>query len=596
MIRCTIVETTIQDGEAVSKVSRAIVSDNLTLGRAAACKVYLPAPQVRLEHARIHRAEDGYLQLEGISGAVQVDGQGVDRVRLALHQVIVIGPFEFEVSDLTHGPDCDQPLLKLQFHHKPIDKALSESAPAHGGLRRPLVGLRSVSWLVALLLGLVLLALPLWQAYQPMQSAGNASASASVAAPPAKLDVVWNPGPISSAHRNIGNQCQNCHAKPFERVADKACMVCHQSSGPHIPAHSTLQTKVFAGERCASCHKEHQGEDGMKKVDTVTCENCHGNVKAVAAESNLPNVGDFATAHPDFRLTMKVSTHPDVTQRFEHTPTLTEANGLKFPHDIHLSKSGVRSPNAPAGAGGRMVLQCDSCHQLDSAKVRFQPVRMEQACISCHQLGMDVQSPNRQVPHAKPDAVVQALRDRFSALVLERNPSQVVTVNSLLQGPQIAAAPALSSTAARWVQDKTVAAATDMFENPKGTCLTCHTIERLGGKGLNGLPQWTVQAVLSNDHWLPKSKFSHAQHANAACSSCHAASQSKRSTDILIPPIASCRDCHVGSQRRNLSAALPDKVISPCSSCHGFHSPVVHASFKAAKAHPTALTSGASVP
>ena len=173
MIRCTIVEATVKDGEVVSKVSRAIVADSLTLGRAAACKIYLPAPQVRLEHARIRRAENGYLMLEGVGGTVQVDGQALDTVRLALSQAIVIGPFEFEVSHLNHGPECDQPLLKLQFVHKPINQNKSEPASAKGSLHRSFIGLRSVSWLVALLLGLALLALPLWQSYQPMQSVLN---------------------------------------------------------------------------------------------------------------------------------------------------------------------------------------------------------------------------------------------------------------------------------------------------------------------------------------------------------------------------------------------------------------------------------------
>ena len=83
MIRCTIVETTAQGGETASRVARATVSETLTLGRAAACKIYLPAPQVRLEHASIRRAEDGYLLLEGIGGAVLVDGRPQALVRLA---------------------------------------------------------------------------------------------------------------------------------------------------------------------------------------------------------------------------------------------------------------------------------------------------------------------------------------------------------------------------------------------------------------------------------------------------------------------------------------------------------------------------------
>jgi hypothetical protein len=589
MIRCTIVETTAQGGETASRVARATLSETLTLGRAAACKIYLPAPQVRLEHASIRRSENGYLLLEGIGGAVLVDGQLQDLVRLALEQVILIGPFEFVVTDLTHGPDCPQPLLKLRFTHKPVQAIPLDTGASNGGFRRSLVGMRSLTWLAALAFTVALILLPLWQAYEPQELAIGGP-------PPVKLDAMWNPGPISSAHKNIGNQCKNCHTKPFQRVRDLACVSCHKASGPHIPAHATLQAKVFEGQRCASCHREHQGEDGMKKVDAVGCELCHSNVRAVAPTAALPNVGDFGTEHPDFLLTMKVSSAPDVLRRFAHTPALKEASGLKFPHDAHLSILGIRSPKGPTNTSGRVVLQCNSCHQLDSAKVRFQPVRMEQACISCHQLGIDAQSPTRQVPHGQPQAVVMALRDSFSALALEKYPSQVVTVNSLLQGPQIAAAKPLSSSAARWVHAKTLAAATDMFENPKGTCLTCHSVERLAGKGADDMPSWKVQPVLGNDHWLPKSKFSHAQHNNAACSACHGAGQSSTSADILIPPISTCRTCHVGTHQRHLNTALPDKVISQCNSCHDFHSPVVHASFSAAKARAAGPAPAASAP
>ncbi len=577
MIRCTIVEYSPQAGDTASRVARATVSETLSMGRAAACKIYLPDPRVRLEHATIHRAEDGYLYIEGNGGTVLVDGEPVDLKRLVTGQTILIGPFEFAVADVVHGPDCQQLLLTLNFTHKPVEAVRADTARSAGSVRRSPLNVRAMSWLAALTCLVMLLVLPIWQVYQPRDALAGTEDT--------KLDVMWNPGEISSAHKTIGNQCQSCHTKPFQRVKDAACAACHQNSGPHIGSYIALQAQVFGGQRCASCHREHQGEDGMKKVDARGCEDCHGNIKNHAPATILPDVGDFGKDHPEFRLTMRVGVEPKAVLRQDFDANLQEHSGLKFPHALHLAKSGIKSPNGPLQTKGRVVMECKNCHQLDSAKVRYQPIRMETACAGCHRLGVDAQSPTRQVPHAEPAVVINALRDIFSSLALEPTPSQVVTVNSLLQGPQIQAGTQSRSSVAQWVNDKTLAAAKDMFENPKGTCQTCHSITRTAdNKSDVAMPVWKVQAVLSTDHWLPKSKFTHAQHENAPCSTCHAAATSKASTDILIPMIATCRNCHTGTSMQPLNVLRQDKVISRCSSCHDFHSATVHASFTAEKA------------
>ncbi len=589
MIRCTIVENTTQAGESASRIARATVAETLTMGRAAACKIYLPDPRVRLEHATIHRAEDGYLYIEGNGGSVLINEEPQDLIRLCTGQTILIGPFEFVVADVLHGPDCQQLQLTLNFTHKPVEAIRVDTTRSTGGLRRSPLNVRAMSWLAALACLVLLLALPLWQVYQPRPALAEPMET--------KLDVMWNPGEISSAHKNIANQCQSCHTKPFQRVKDAACAACHKDSGPHIGSYIALQAQVFGGQRCASCHREHQGEDGMKRVDARGCEDCHGNIKTHAPATILPNVGDFGKDHPEFRLTMRVGVEPKAILRVDQDANLQERSGLKFPHALHLAASGIKSPTGPLQTKGRVVLECRNCHQLDSAKVRYQPIRMETACAGCHRLGVDAQSPTRQVPHAEPAVVINALRDIFSSLALEPAPSQVVTINSLLQGPQLQAGTQSRSSVAQWVNDKTLAAAKDMFENPKGTCQTCHTITRTADSKTDvAMPVWKVQAVLSNDHWLPKSKFTHAQHDNAPCSTCHAAAISKTSADILIPPIATCRKCHTGTSMETMNLVRQDKVVSRCSSCHDFHSATVHGSFAAERARAAASSKGGTAP
>ena len=85
---------------------------------------------------------------------------------------------------------------------------------------------------------------------------------------------------------------------------------------------------------------------------------------------------------------------------------------------------------------------------------------------------------------------------------------------------------------------------------------------------------WTIRPVVATDHWLPKSRFSHAQHKNAECATCHTAKNSKSASDILIPDIAACRTCHAGA------VATKDQIVSRCDSCHGFHIPTEHPAFR----------------
>ncbi|MFM9879468.1 MAG: FHA domain-containing protein [Burkholderiaceae bacterium] len=576
MIRCKLIEYISEDSESIARIDRAVIGDNLTLGRAAACKIYLPDPRVKLDHATIARAEDGFLYVHSNTGVVLVDGAAVTAQRLVMGQSITIASYDFKVEALRDGPGPAQAELSLSFTHRAMPLTAAAAMGNHTELRPSWVNRRSLSWLAIALAGIFLLGLPVWLAYQPGQPVQAATAKTG-AAPVhwthrfQSIDTLWNPGPISSAHRNIAQNCRACHDKPFVQVEDQSCTACHKNTGAHISGNAGMQAVMFENQRCASCHREHQGEDSMKKVAAQSCESCHSDIKKYAPDAKLKNVGDFENDHPAFRLSMKTGKKPTEVQRLAQTPQLKEASGLKFTHALHLDKKGVKSPDGPAATGGRVQLECDSCHALDSAKVRYEPVTMEKHCSGCHRLSVEVQDPGRQVPHAKPEVVMTALRDIYAALAVSRFPSQLVTMNSMLQRPQAQAAPVQLKPAALWVEDRTLAAAKALFESSTGTCLTCHEIEKSPGTANQ---KWTVQPVLSTLHWLPKSQFTHLQHSNASCESCHKAAASKSSSDILIPPIETCRDCHASAV-----SASDTKVPSRCESCHDFHGPVVHPSF-----------------
>lgn len=577
MIRCKLVEYSNPDAtQSLARVDRAVSGEALNLGRAAACKIYLPDPRVRLEHAWIRRAEDGLLYLDCL-GPVLVDQHSAPRVRLAVGQKITIGPYDFVVDSLDDGPGQPNAQITLSFSQRAL-AAVPEAqvtAREYKGIVPGWITRRRLSWLLALLVLVFCSALPVWQAYDRQAFARLAPEPGADPYGPAaqarvwlqtgiaKLDTFWNPGQLSSAHGNFAQDCRSCHDKPFERVADTACTSCHRNTGAHVPDRQ-LDHAAFQGQRCATCHKEHQGTAGMRTVDAIGCEACHADLKARVPATALGDVSDFARDHPPFRLSIRAPGAAGAIVRTAQTPQLRNDTGLRFPHDIHLARVGIKSPTGPVATGGRVVLACADCHQLDAAGVRYEPVSMARHCQGCHRLSVDPQAPERQVPHALPAEVATAVSEIYASLAVDRYPVRLATVNALLQRPQPGAVEVAPTSAGRWVRERSNAAMAAMFDQPNGVCKTCHeTVKRIDPATRKA--HWQVRPVITTDHWLPKSRFSHAQHKNAACTSCHGAQASRSAVDVLIPDLQNCQSCHAGAR------VSGDKVVSRCDSCHGFH-------------------------
>ena len=563
------------------RVNRSVSGETLSLGRGASCKIYLPDARVRLEHAAIRRTGDGHLQLDA-DGPLLVNDHLQTSARLATGQKIAIGPYDFVVERIDDGPDQADAQITLSFAQRPLAPVVAGrgNVVLGDGVSLGWVTRRRVSWVLCLLVLMFGSALPVWRAFHPDQSwtqaAGLSGTPAQLAdrvqARVERLDTFWNPGQVSSAHQNFAQDCLACHDKPFQRVADASCTTCHKNTGAHV-ADKALDHSAFQGQRCATCHKEHQGATGMRTTDAIGCEQCHGNIRKFAPQTTLANISDFGKEHPAFRLSIRQNGPPALVHRTLFTPGLRNDTGLKFPHDKHLAKVGIKSPTGPPATGGRVVLECASCHTLDAAGVRYAPVRMDLHCQSCHRLSVDPQAPERQVPHAKPADVVTAVREIYASLAVDRIPVNLVTVNSLLQRPAGQAAPAVAHQAGSWVQMQSAGAIAAMFDKPNAVCRTCHDIQKTAATKTVPVA-WTIRPVQATDHWLPKSRFSHAQHKNAECAACHTAKDSKSASDILIPDIAACRTCHAGA------VATKDQIVSRCDSCHGFHTPTEHPAFR----------------
>ena len=422
----------------------------------------------------------------------------------------------------------------------------------------------------------------------PPATARRASFSSGAASALA-LDRSWNPGPIASAHQPWAQDCKLCHAKPFERVRDTECLSCHRDVGDHVDAR-TVALPAVQQQRCASCHRDHQGAFGLAEQNRhftgTACAACHADIKHSSARTDTVDVTDFASGHPAFRVQLAIlePARSDRSALSDAGDTaaprkpglarvrqavgvkMTEQTSLKFPHDVHMARAGISGPN------GKVTMACDTCHKVNPDGVRFRAVTMKDDCQSCHALKFEAALSNREVPHGPVADVLSTLREFYGYAGMSRirldvpqqprpifflRPGQQENTASFVKGPGDA-------------RSRAAASATELFE--KTGCVVCHEVSRVAGPGRTGtpgqdLPQWKIAPVVSQHAWMPKAEFSHARHRASACTDCHAGDTSKHASDVLMPQIQVCRDCHAGK------VAQPEKVVSDCALCHGFHLP-----------------------
>lgn len=544
MIRCLLVTVTRSRAGKAQRDARTVTDEPLRIGRGTECAIHLPDPRVSLHHAAVRRGNDGQLYLEAEGNTLGVGGRFEQRLRLDVGQVLMIGPYRFEVEaadpahELALAVELTEPL--------PDDRERLASKSKLNLAQTGLSKRRMALWLGGLVLLLFVL-LPVLYAVSPQVRMATAHL-------PFGLDQSWNPGPISAGHVGFGDDCSQCHQVPFAQVRDQACTACHTGVGPHI-AQVALEDAVFGEVRCASCHREHKGLEGLARGDSAQCVDCHGDIQAQSAGSALADIHDFGKDHPAFRLSL-AQAGGSVVRVAQDDAAAREHSGLIFPHDVHLAPGGVKSPT------GERRLECASCHVPDRAGVRFEPVTMQAHCADCHRLEFEPAVTARQVPHGDPRVVMTTLREFYSAISVGEIPLDVITIDGLMRRPPGKPDAQERQRAARWVEEKSLAIGRDLFE--VRVCQTCHEVSH---DPLATAAPWSIAPVTANPHWLPKARFEHASHGSFECASCHAAATSTLSSDINIPDLASCRTCHAGQ------SPASGQLASTCATCHGFHGP-----------------------
>jgi hypothetical protein len=384
-------------------------------------------------------------------------------------------------------------------------------------------------------------------------------------------DKLWNPGhALDKAHQAWANDCKACHSEPFKQVQDKDCKGCHRDILDHVDT-NIASVDTFKDAECAACHLDHNGLDGLSRQNksymASNCADCHDDIKKSFAKTKTEDVKDFADKHPEFRYIVAQSAKKgDLARvRIAKQSPLVEKTALKFPHDVHLDKDGVKSPK------GKVDMNCASCHKPAADGLNFMPVTMKEDCQYCHDLKFEPAVSNREVPHGSVEQVLSTLREFYSyvqvnAVPVDENPLTPV-INLVRPGedePKVNSFIRSNGNA----RERAAMSANELFE--KTSCKLCHAITKLSANGKQGtpgqdLPQWDVAKLTPRHAWLTSSQFDHAKHRLADCTDCHQADKSKESSDVLMPTIETCRDCHAGSQHTS------NKLVSDCGMCHGFH-------------------------
>ena len=542
----------------------------IDVGRGTQCAIHLPDPRVDFTHARI-TVTDGDATIAATTGSLQINGRVMDGAKLAVGDKIEVGPYLLQIEE----PPAGMPLalsvtLAVPLHVASGDQILQAYVAA------PRLSKRRLSYLA--LFGVLFLCLLIPIAPDFLGYSANSKVMAKsmeehvVNSVADKFLQTWNPGPVMQSHQPIGSDCRACHQFPFIQVRDLSCMNCHKSIKEHVPVAELTGVKgeAFRDTRCADCHSDHKGPQVLPRAQEQ-CATCHADVKQVAAKANSGKAVDFATEHPEFRLSLIDANTPDVIRRVRQgkptAPDMVERSNLKFNHKLHLDPAGVRDPEGKRNASGvmdaqgkRTVMDCVDCHKPVDGGRLIAPVSMEKHCERCHSRAFEPKNTKRQVAHGDEAEVATMLREFYARQVLGDAPpgaNQAQDLQRVRPGSVELSYPERLQ-ALKIADQKADAAMRELFDT-RGVCGTCHEVARKADGG------WKVAPVLVAQVWMPQARFTHAKHTTQKCSTCHDAAKSSNANQVIMPDIAVCRDCHVGAK------PVTGKVTSDCATCHKFH-------------------------
>jgi predicted CXXCH cytochrome family protein len=542
------------------------------VGRNSSNAVHLPDLAVSPDHAVIRLMGDGSVEVESVSGQkFRIDGAEKMKTRIDPAKG---GELGFGGHVILVGSEDGAVTLTVKRIEAVSDSAEDREEGSLYTLKGLLPSKRLGAWSFAMLALIAFLAWPIytWSTYQGVKERPDGF----------HADTMWESGKLSLAHKSLEKDCQACHVEPFVAVRDNTCTNCHKDDAHDHANPARLLTargdpeglaKVgafFAASfnkprgRCVECHTEHEGAGAMQPTSQKFCAECHDGLDSRLTDTKLENAADFGKAHPQFRPAVLIQPgEKPVYKRISLDEKPMDNPGMKFPHDLHLSKSGGvaqmgRRLSGKYGFGSSLV--CADCHTPDTKGVRFEPVDMEKDCAMCHSLAFEeVGGTVRTLRHGEPAQV----RADLAAYYRSTGPDRPINLGGMKRRrPGDYAAQRTASDyaqAVRFRPSRADEAIRQVFSRG-GACYDCHIITPPAGGGLN----YQIGEVTQTARYMHKGWFSHEAHKKEKCESCHQAPTSNSARDLLLPGIKTCRECHEGETS---NADVP----STCAMCHDYH-------------------------
>ena len=575
------------DGRQIVRTSR-ISDDLLKIGRDPESDIVLNDLSVALHHATIEQIGPTRLGVSAEAGlTLEIDGtvSQFGQVDPTIGGTIRIGTFRLRILPQEMGSDD----VAIDVERADVEAEDDRFDTRRFALSAVMPGKRPIAWvLVIAVLGLFV-GWPIFAYYAQARQEREGQQVASGF----HADRMWLSGGLSRGHAALENNCTACHQQPFVSVQDSACRACHTQvhdhadprkiaeASPTLTGWARFQRTVASAfgqsaGRCVDCHTEHEGHQQMVPTPQQFCSDCHTDLDARVRDTRLGDASDFGRLHPEFQPAVLINWNGDTprVQRVALDRRPQEMSNLKFPHALHLDRTGgvaqmARRLGAAYGFGQQM--ECRDCHVPTPDGVRFQPPNMEADCGMCHSLAFEtIDGTVRTLRHGEPRQVVADIRSFYRAGLRVRpvdfgtprsRPGDVNQIRAAIQD-------ARASSAVATRADQAVRA---VFQQD-GACFDCHQVIPAAGGTLN----YGIRPVAFPTRYMLHGWFDHRPHQvlerpgqrqqedSTACLSCHRADASQNSTDLMLPNVASCRDCHGGE-----GTSLP--VESTCAMCHDYH-------------------------